>query len=101
MLALRYHRQLARSIYIWGVFTPGDFGALIIGLGLNMVLLGSNAGLVAILAGYPAYLAAFRLGRPPGYDAHFFRSYLLPRQFRPGREVRPPPFHAPSSDPQI
>jgi hypothetical protein len=82
---VRYHRQLSRSIYIWGVFTPRDFGALIVALGLNMVILDSNAGIVAILAGYPAYLAAFRLGRPPGNDVHFFQSLFLPRQFRPGR----------------
>jgi hypothetical protein len=85
MLAIRYHRQLARSIYIWGVFTPNDFGALIGALALNMVVLDSNWGIVAILAGYPAYLAAFRLGRPVGHDAHCFRSLLLPRHLRPGR----------------
>ena len=85
MLAIRYHRQLARSIYIWGVFTPNDFGTLIGALALNMVILDSNWGLVAILAGYPAYLAAFRLGRPAGYDAHYFRSLFLPRHLRPGR----------------
>lgn len=91
MLAIRYHRQLARSIYIWGVFTPNDFGALIIALAANLLLFNSNWGMVAILAGYPAYLAAFRLGRPPGYDAHFFRSQFIPRLFRPGRvEARRP-----------
>jgi hypothetical protein len=95
MLTVRYHRQLGRSIYIWGVFTPGDFGALIIALALDMLILDSNWGMVAVLAGYPAYLAAFRLGRPPGYDAHYFRSWVLPRLFRPGRVeqrsyLRPP-----------
>ena len=45
MLAIRYHRQLARSIYIWGVFTPNDFGALIGALALNMVILDSNWGI--------------------------------------------------------
>jgi hypothetical protein len=91
MLAIRYHRQLARSIYIWGVFTPGDFGALIIALAANLLLFNSNGGMVAILAGYPAYLAAFRLGRPPGHDAHFFRSLFRPQLLRPGRvEARRP-----------
>ena len=50
-----------------------------------MLIFESNGGMVAILGGYPAYLAAFRLGRPPGHDAHFFQSLLLPRQLRPGR----------------
>ena len=85
MQVARYHRQLSRSIYLWGVFTPGDFGTLILGLALNILILDSNAGMVALLAGYPAYLAAFRLGRPPGNDAHLFRSLILPRLLRPGR----------------
>jgi hypothetical protein len=101
MHSLRYHRQLSRSIYIWGVFTPSDFGALIIALGLNMVVLGSNVGMLAILGGYPAYLAAFRLGRPVGNDAHLLRSLLLPRLFRPGRDERLLPFYARPAPPKI
>jgi len=85
MQPIRYHRQLSRSIYIWGVFTPNDFGALIIALAANMLIFNSNIGMLAILGGYPAYLAAFRLGRPPGHDAHYFRSLFLPRLLRPGR----------------
>ncbi len=85
MLEVRFHRQLARSIYIWGIFTPDDFGVLIGALALNILILNSNAAMLAILAGYPAYLAAFRLGRPPGHDAHYFRSWSLPRLLRPGR----------------
>jgi hypothetical protein len=82
---LRYHRQLGRSIYIWGIFTPADFGALIGLLAFTMVILDSNLGLIAVLAGYPAYLAAFRLGRPPGHDWHYFQSRFQPRLLRPGR----------------
>jgi hypothetical protein len=82
---VRYHRQLARSIYIWGVFTPRDFGTLVAALAFNMTLLNSNAGMLAVLLGYPAYLAAFRVGRPPGNDAHFFRSFFQARLLRPGR----------------
>ena len=93
MLPVRYHRQLSRSIYIWGVFTPNDFGVLIGALAANMIVLNSNLGMIALLGGYPAYLAAFRLGRPPGNDVHFFRSFLLPRQFRPGR-FEESPWHA-------
>jgi hypothetical protein len=85
MLAVRFHRQLARSIYIWGVFTPQDFGILILALALNILVLDSNAAMAAILVGYPAYLAAFRLGRPPGNDVHLLQSRLLPRHLRPGR----------------
>jgi hypothetical protein len=85
MLEVRFHRQLARSVYIWGVFTPDDFGVLIGAVALNILILGSNAAMVAILAGYPAYLAAFRLGRPPGHDAHYFASLVRPRHLRPGR----------------
>jgi hypothetical protein len=96
MLSVRYHRQLSRSPYIWGVFTPHDFGAMIIALAANLLIFDSNLCMLAILGGYPAYLAAFRLGRPPGNDAHFFGSFLIPRQFRPGRveeaaPVAPPP----------
>lgn len=85
MLTIRYHRQLARSIYIWGVFTPHDFGILIIGLALNMVIFDSNLMIVLLLVGFPAYLAAFRLGRPPGNDIHYFSSLATPRLIRPGR----------------
>lgn len=85
MLTVRYHRQLARSIYIWGVFTPHDFGILIIGLALNMVIFDSNLMIVLLLVGLPAYLAAFRLGRPPGNDIHYFASLAAPRLIRPGR----------------
>jgi hypothetical protein len=85
MLHVRYHRQLARSVYIWGVFTPNDFGTLIIALALNMLTLGSNWAVIAILVGFPSYLVAFRLGRPPGNDVHYFRSFWLPRHLRPGR----------------
>jgi hypothetical protein len=101
MTPIRYHRQLARSVYIWGIFAPGDFGAMIVALALNMIVLGSNLGMVVILGGYPAYLAAFRLGRPPGNDAHFFRSFLLPRHFRPGRAEFLPALHVPETDPEV
>jgi hypothetical protein len=85
MLAVRYHRQLSRSIYIWGIFAPNDFGAMIIALAFNVLILNSNCCMLIILGGYPAYLAAFRLGRPPGNDAHYFRSFFLSRLLRPGR----------------
>ena len=93
MLSLRYHRQLSRSIYIWGIFAPGDFGAMIIALAVNGLIFNSNVGMLLILGGYPAYLAAFRLGRPPGNDVHYFRSLFLPRSFRPGRVEAAPVFH--------
>jgi len=98
MNAIRYHRQLSRSIYIWGVFTPNDFGSLIVGLGLNILLFNSNAGMLALLLGYPAYLALFRLGRPPGNDVHFFRSLTLPRHFRTGRAEPPSGWRRPLHD---
>ena len=101
MTPLRYHRQLGRSIYIWGIFTPHDFGVLIIALALNMLIFNSNAGMVILLGGYPAYLAAFRLGRPAGNDVHFFRSFLLPRLFRPGRRENPPHWHDSETRPKI
>ena len=94
MPAVRYHRQLSRSIYIWGIFAPADFGAMIAALAVNIVVLNSNAGMLAILGGYPAYLAAFRLGRPAGNDVHFFQSLLLPRLLRPGRAEAAPALHA-------
>ncbi len=90
MLTIRYHRQLGRSIYIWGVFTPHDFGALIIGLALNMVIFDSNLAIVFLLVGFPTYLAAFRLGRPPGNDVHYFGSLVLPHLIRPGRAAVSP-----------
>ena len=85
MLIVRYHRQLSRSIYVWGIFTPNDFGMLIVGLALNILILNSHWAMVALLVGYPSYLAAFRLGRPPGNDVHFFSSFFLPRLLRPVR----------------
>ncbi len=93
MTPIRYHRQLSRSIYIWGVFTPHDFGVLIVALALNMLIFNSNFGMILILGGYPGYLAAFRLGRPPGYDTHFFQSLLAPRLFRVGRNESSTPWH--------
>ncbi len=101
MLIVRYHRQLSRSIYIWGIFSPADFGAMIAALAVNILILDSNLGMVAILAGYPAYLAAFRLGRPPGHDAHLFRSFLLPRSLRPGRAEAASPIHDPEIPEEI
>jgi len=98
---IRYHRQLSRSIYIWGLFTPGDFGALIAALAANMAVFNSDLGMIAILGGYPAYLAAFRLGRPPGNDIHLFRSYLIPRILRPGRVEGPAPRNEPKTHPDI
>jgi len=86
MQTVRFHRQLARSIYIWGIFTPNDFGVLIAALAINILILNSSWAMLATLAGYPAYLAAFRLGRPPGHDVHLFRSWFLPRLLRPGRQ---------------
>lgn len=88
MDSVRYHRQLSRSIYIWGVFTPNDFSALIAALAVNILILDSNTGMAAILIGYPAYLAALRLGRPPGYDAHLAQAFTAPRLLRPAREER-------------
>jgi hypothetical protein len=88
MTPVRYHRQLSRSIYIWGVFTPRDFGLLIVALAVNIVLFNSNVLMVSTLAAYPGYLALFRLGRPPGHDIHFFRCRFLQRNLRPGREER-------------
>jgi len=85
MLSVRYHRQLGRSIYVWGIFTPADFGALIVGLALNILVFNSNLGMVILLVGFPSYLAAFRLGRPPGNDVHFFGSLIIPKLLRPGR----------------
>ncbi|HVW22058.1 MAG TPA: hypothetical protein VHC86_12660 [Opitutaceae bacterium] len=85
MAPVRYHRQLGRSLYIWGVFTPSDFAALIAGLAANLLLFDSTWGMIGLLGGYPAYLALFRLGRPAGYDAHLFRSLFAARRLRPGR----------------
>ena len=93
MLAIRYHRQLARSIYIWGIFAPNDFGTMIAALAGNILIFNSNLGMLVVLGGYPAYLAAFRLGRPPGNDVHCFQSFLLPRSLRPGRVDARSPFH--------
>jgi hypothetical protein len=97
-MIVRYHRQLSRSIYLWGIFTPSDFGTLIIGLALNILIFDSNAGMIALLVGYPAYLAAFRLGRPPGNDIHYFRSFILPRLLRPGRAEPGARWRRPSYD---
>lgn len=91
MTAVRFHRQLARSIYLFGIFTPNDFAVLIAAVALNVVVLNSNAAMLATLAGFPTYLAAFRLGRPAGNDAHLFGSWFIPRLFRPGREERKAP----------
>jgi hypothetical protein len=101
MVCVRYHRQLSRSIYIWGVFTPGDFAVLIVALGVNMIVLGSNLAMAGLLIGYPAYLAAFRLGRPAGFDAHWLRSFALPRLFRPGRAEPLPFIHDPLAPTKI
>jgi hypothetical protein len=88
MEPIRYHRQLSRSIYIGGIFTPRDFGLLIIALAVNMLTIGSNGMMAGLLLGYPAYLVAFRLGRPAGHDVHLFQYVRLPKYFRPGREER-------------
>jgi len=88
MESIRYHRQLSRSIYIWGIFTPRDFGLLSSPWPPTSWRRQQSAH-AAHPRGYPAYLAALRLGRPPGFDVHLFRSWFLPRHFRPGREERP------------
>jgi hypothetical protein len=82
---IRFNRQLTKSIYLLGIFTPKDFSTLIGALALNMLILNSNLGMIIIITGYPLYLILFRLGRPAGYDSHLFKSYFYPRIYRPGR----------------
>jgi hypothetical protein len=41
--------------------------------------------ILLLLVGFPAYLTAFRLGRPPGNDIHYFGSLASPHLIRPGR----------------
>jgi hypothetical protein len=74
---------------------------MIIALACNILILDSNFGMLVILGGYPGYLAAFRLGRPPGNDAHYFGSFLLPRLLRPGRVEAPSARHDPDAPKEI
>jgi hypothetical protein len=85
LVCIHFNRQLTKSIYIFGIFTPNDFGFLIITLGLYILLFDNSLGLISILGCYPAYLLLLRLGKPPGYDVHFFKAYAYPRLIRPGR----------------
>jgi hypothetical protein len=82
-----YNRLLARSIYLWGIFTPLDvmiyFGVLI-----GVLELSSYTLFFIWLVAYPIYLASFRLGRPPGNDMHLFRSYAAPLVMRPSINVK-------------
>jgi hypothetical protein len=85
LMRVHYNRQLTKSIYILGIFTTHDFGCLVIILGIYMLLFESTLGLVSILGCYPTYLILLRLGKPAGYDVHFFKTYFYPLIFRPGR----------------
>jgi hypothetical protein len=82
---VRFNKQLTRSIYILGVFTPNDFITLIICLCVNVLIVNSNICMILTLTGYPIYLALFRLGRNPGYDVHYFKSLFYSKNMRPGR----------------
>ncbi len=93
MLTVRYHRQLSRSIYIWGIFAPNDW-TMIIALALNILILNSNCCMLIILGGYPAHLAGpFGSGARRAITRIIFAPSSCPGPSAPGGSRRPSAIH--------
>jgi hypothetical protein len=85
MNPVHYNRQTNNKIYYFGIITiPEIFIMIIIGMVDIMLFKSATFMLVAMFA-YMAYLGCFRVGKPNGYDVHFFKSLFTPKIFRPGK----------------
>lgn len=79
-----YSRQLNRPIRYFKYFTMADLFCICMGT----VVVPQICGLIFFAAGLIAwfiYNLVFRMGRPPGYGAHYFKSLLRPEHFNAGR----------------
>jgi hypothetical protein len=75
MTEFPYSRLLNRPVRYGKYFTMIDLFIIVVGLLVVTPLM----GLGAFLAGFVFYflhLLFFRLGKRPGYDVHFFKSYI-------------------------
>jgi hypothetical protein len=79
-----YSRQLNRPIRYFKYFTMVDVFSICIGT----VVVPQIFGLSFLIAGFVVWFAcnlAFRMGRPPGYGWHYFKSLMRPDCFNAGR----------------
>jgi hypothetical protein len=79
-----YSRQLNRPIRYFKYFTMVDLFCVCIGI----VVIPQIFGFFFLVAGFVVWFAcnlAFRMGRPPGYAGHYFKSLLRPGCFNAGR----------------
>ena len=91
MKSLPYNRQTNTKIYYFGVITIPEIFIMVI-VGIACINLFKSAGLMVLsMLLYVAYLAAFRVGKPAGYDIHLFSSLWTPKIMRPGKLDPLPP----------
>lgn len=51
---------------------------------------------IVLLLIFTAYILTFKLGRPEGYAAHWFKSHFTLKHFRPGHQELPLPIDLPA-----
>jgi hypothetical protein len=79
-----YSRQLNRPIRYFKYFTMVDLFCVCI----SIVIVPQIFGLALLFVGFVfwfAYNLVFRMGRPPGYGWHYFKSLMRPEHFNAGR----------------
>jgi hypothetical protein len=79
-----YRRQLNRPVRYFKDFTMVD----LFGICISTVVVPQIFGLTFLVVGFVfwfAYNLAFRMGRPPGYGEHYFKSLMRPGHFNAGR----------------
>ena len=79
-----YSRQLNRPVRYFKYFTMVDLFCVCIGT----VVVPQIFGLTFLLFGFVLwffYNLIFRIGRPPGYGWHYFKSLVRPEYFNAGR----------------
>jgi hypothetical protein len=85
MSPIAYNRQINRKAYIWKIFAKDDLIVVSFGVAVTQGLIGDSRLTFAFFGLFFLYLVTLRLGRPPGFDVHWFRALLTPNVMRPGQ----------------
>jgi len=80
-----YNKSVNLSFYPFLFFTYQDiFIVAFMASALTAFFESIGAGVISTL-GYVCYLAIFRVGKPRGFDIHFFKGHLTPKHRKPGQ----------------